>query len=192
MKLERFLKGVAQVAALALLAASSPLAQKGESAHVAAKKAPVGRMAAKDSPTGSATAYGTPVARLRAVEGNVLVSQESGLSSAEESVVLVEGSRVITTAESTAIVVYRDGCEVKLEANQRLEIDADVPCAERIMLAHSIFEPAGAAIAASAGGATAAALGGSFSTVGLAAGTAGLAGLASLVEQRESSPASPS
>lgn len=177
MKLERFLKGVAQVAALALLAASSPLAQKGEPAHVAAK---------------SATASGTPVARLRAVEGNVLVSQESGLSSAEESAVLAEGSRVITTAESTAIVVYRDGCEVKLEANQRVEIDADVPCAERVMLAHSIFEPASAAIAASAGGASAAALGGSFSTVGLAAGTAGLAGLASLVEQRESSPASPS
>lgn len=192
MKHDRILKGVAQLAAFALLATSPSLAQQGEAARAAAKAAPAARMVAKDATAGSRTPYGSPVARLRAVEGNVLVSQETGLSSAEESIVLAEGSRVITTADSKAIVAYTDGCEVKLESNQRVEIDVDVSCAERVRLAHSIFEPTSAAIAASAGGATAAALGGSFSAVGIAAGTAGLAGLASLVDRRESSPASPS
>lgn len=182
---------IATVAALVLLATSSPLAQ--QPAQAAAKGQPAAARSAKSPGNGSAgaTPVGTPVARLRAVVGNVLVSGESGLSSAEGSVALVEGSRVITTAEAKAVVVYRDGCEVALEANQRLEIDADLPCRERILLAQSIFvEPGGMAALAGAGG-TAALLGGTLPAAGLAVGTAGLAGLATLVANREEKPVSP-
>lgn len=203
MKLERILKAAARVAALALLATSSPLAQKSGEALQSPQARSVAARTAQAPKNGSTnpTPEGTPVARLRAVEGNVLLSQESGLSSVEGPVPLVEGTRVITTAESRAVVVFNDGCEVMLESNQRLEIESDLPCKERILLAQSIFlEPGGLALGAAAGGvaggaaasgATAAVLGGSLPGVGLAAGATGLAGLAALVETRESSPASP-
>lgn len=198
MKLKPILKRAALVAAIALLTTSSPLAQKGGETPKAGKGEPAAAKLAQARKNGSAdgTPYGTPVARLRAVVGNVLVSDEDGLSSAEESVALTEGSRVITTAESKAVVVYRDGCEVVLEANQRLEIDSDLPCVGRIELAQSIFlEPGTVALAAgaagAAGGATAAVLGGAVPAAGLAAGTAGLAGLATLVAAREENPVSP-
>jgi hypothetical protein len=206
MKPERILKVAAQVAALALLA-TSPLAQKAGESPQAPKAKPVASRMALSRKNGSTnpTPDGTAVARLRAVEGNVLLSQESGLSSVEGPVPLVEGARVITTAESKAVVVFNDGCEVKLEPNQRLEIESGVPCKERILLAQSIFlEPGGLALGAAAtgvaggvaggaavGGTTAAVLGGSLPGVGLAAGATGLAGFAALVDTRESSPASP-
>lgn len=193
MKLERIAKVAAQVAALALLATSSPLAQKAADAPRNAKGQPAAARIAKAARNGSAdaTPIGTPVARLRDVVGNVLVSGESGLSSAEGSVALLEGSRVITTAEAKAVVIYKDGCEVALGANERLEIENDLPCSERILLAQSIFLDAGGIALASAGGATAAVLGGTLPAAGLAAGTAGLAGLATLVAARDENPASP-
>ena len=123
------------------------------------------------------TPAGTPVATLKSVEGNVLVSGEAGLGSADSKSRLVESSRVITTANATAVVEYDDGCEVKLEPNQRLEIDSDKPCKERVVQAESILkEPAGLMLAGgagAAGGAAAAALTGS-----LGAGVVGVAGVA--------------
>lgn len=197
MKLERIARVAAQVAALALLATSSPLAQKAADPLRSAKGKPAAARIATAARNGSAeaTPVGTPVARLRAVVGNVLVSGQSGLSSAEVGGALLEGSRVITTAEAKAVVVYKDGCEVSLGANERLEIENDLPCGERILLAQSIFvQPGGLALAAgaagAAGGATAAVLGGAI-PAGLAAGTAGLAGLATLVAARDENPASP-
>jgi hypothetical protein len=66
---------------------------------------------------------------------------------------LVKGARVITTAHSEVIVVYDDGCEVKLKENQRFEVVTDKPCAALIAQAESILmEPAGAATATTAGG----------------------------------------
>lgn len=199
MKLERILGAVAVAVVLALLATSSPAAQKAPATPpLPAKGKPVAARMAQSAKNGSvdATPYGTPVARLRGVVGNVLVSTESGLSSAEGAAALTEGSRVITTAESKAVIVYEDGCEVKLEANQRLEIDNDLLCSERVLLAQSIFlEPGSVALAAGAaagaGGATAAVLGGALPAAGLAAGTAGLAGLATLVAARDETPVSP-
>lgn len=193
MKLERIARAAAQVAALALLATSSPLAQKAADPTLDAKGKPAAARIAKAARNGSAdaTPVGTPVARLRGIVGNVLVSGETGLSSAERQVALLEGSRVITTAEAKAVVVYKDGCEVSLGANQRLEIEVDLPCRERILSAQSIFLDAGGMALAGAGGATAAALGGTLPAAGLAAGTAGLAGLATLVAARDENPASP-
>jgi len=196
MKLERIVKVAAQVAALALLATSSPLAQKAADAPRSAKGKPAAARIAKAARNGStdATPVGTPVARLRDVVGNVLLSGESGLSSVEGPVALLEGSRVITTAGAKAVVVYKDGCEVSLGPNERLEIEKDLPCSERILLAQSIFLQPGAlaaGAAGAAGGAAAAVLGGAIPVTGLAAGTAGLAGLATLVAARDENPVSP-
>lgn len=146
------------------------------------------------------TPAGERVATLRVIEGNVLLSDATGLSSGEDAAPLLKGSRVITTANSQATVVYRDGCEVTLKANQRLEIDVDRPCKERIAQAQSIFlEPAGMALAAggaaAGGGAAAAVLGGALAgTTGIVAGVAGVAGLgglAALASGRGDSTVSP-
>lgn len=203
MKLERILKTAALAATLTLLATTSPLAQKAGETPKAPQAKPAAVRTAQSPRNGTTnpTPEGEPVARLRSVEGNVLVSQESGLSSVEGPVPLVEGARVITTAESRAVILFKDGCEVTLESNQRLEIDSDVSCKERILLAQSIhLQPGGLALGAAAsgvaggvagGGATAAVLGGTLPAAGLAASATGLAGLAALVDTREGSPASP-
>ena len=141
------------------------------------------------------TPEGQPVATLKSVEGNVLVSQETGLASADAKARLGEGSRVITTANAKAVVAYDDGCEVKVDPNQRLEIDADKPCRERVVQADSILkEPAGLALmggTGAAGGAAAAALAGSLGGAGLAAGVAGVTGLAAIASSRDSGNTSP-
>src|SRR5258708_37251259 len=92
------------------------------------------------------------VAQLKDVHGNVLVSKESGLASGDESLRLTKGARVITTSRSDVVVVFDNGCEVRLKENQRLEIDAAKPCSELVAQAQSILaEPAGAAAAGAAG-----------------------------------------
>lgn len=171
MKSAGVVKAVVSAVALACAVTTSPFAQTaGEGARAPART----------------------VARLRHVEGNVLVSKEAGLASADEALRLDDRSRVITTANAKAIVAYDDGCEVTLEPNQRLEIRTDKVCAERLAQAETIFkEPAGMALAAGtglAGGATAAALAG---VGGAAVGVAGLSGLAALVLARQDTAASP-
>ena len=168
-------KAMATAAALALTVTTSPFAQKPA------------------DPGAEAPAPRATVARLRQVEGNVLVSQESGLASADDALRLDERSRVITTANAKAIVVYDDGCEVTLEPNQRLEIRTDKPCKERLAQAESIFkEPAGIAVATAGGGivggATAAALAG---VGGGVLGVAGVTGIAALLSSRQDTAVSP-
>ena len=85
------------------------------------------------------------IARLRDVHGNVLVSNEAGLSSGDEALRLVAGTRVITTAKSEVIVEYDNGCRVKLEENQRFEVEKGKPCALLIAQPYTILlTPAGA------------------------------------------------
>ena len=128
----------------------------------------------------------TGVAQLKDVQGNVLVSRESGLGAGREGLRLSKGMRVITTNKSSVIVVYDDGCEVKLKANERFEIQTGKPCAALAALPESILAtPAGAAVAASAGSAAA------FAAALPALGGA-LAGLEALRSMRESNPVSPS
>jgi len=69
------------------------------------------------------------VARLKGVVGNVLVSREAGLATGAEAQRLLDGTRIITTANSETIVVFDNGCEVHLRPNERLEIDSGKPCA---------------------------------------------------------------
>jgi hypothetical protein len=93
--------------------------------------------------TMSASAQGGGIARLKDVKGNVLVSQQTGLASAGEATRLAEHTRVITTAGAEVIVVYDNGCEVRLKENQRFEVQGDKPCAA--LVAESLVAPPPAA-----------------------------------------------
>ena len=126
------------------------------------------------------------VAQLKDLHGNVLVSRESGLGAGRETLRLGEGTRVITTNKSDVIVVYDNGCEVKLKENERFEVETGKPCAALAALPQSILAtPAGATVAASAG--SAAVFAATLPALGAAA-----AGLAALRALRESQPVSPS
>lgn len=136
-----------------------------------------------------------PVATLKSLEGNVLVSDDEGLSSAQPRRRMPQGARVITTARSSAVVEFDDGCEVRLAENRRLEIDNREPCEKRIALASSLLgQPAGVALAgatASGGSLAAAALAGALPATVPLAGATGIAGLTALVASREENVASP-
>ncbi len=125
------------------------------------------------------------IAQLKDVNGNVLVSKESGLASGGEALRLTKGTRVITTSRSEVSVVFDNGCEVKLKENQRFEVDDGKPCAALIVQAQSILaEPAGAAAAAAAGSLAA------YSAVLPALG-GGLVGVGVIQSLREKQPVSP-
>ena len=87
------------------------------------------------------------VAQLKGVKGNVLVSRQTGLAAGGEATRITEHARVITTANSEVVVVYDNGCEVRLKENQRVEVETDKPCEALIAQANSILvEPAGTAL----------------------------------------------
>jgi hypothetical protein len=116
----------------------------------------------------SAPAQGGGVARLKDVKGNVLVSQQAGLAAGSEAWRLTEHTRVITTAGAEVIVVYDNGCEVRLRENQRFEVVVDKACAA--LVAESLFgQPSLAA------GVGVAALLIPAAGVGIASGVAGVA-----------------
>ena len=88
------------------------------------------------------------VAQLKSVKGNVLLSRQAGLAAGGEATRITEKTRVITTANSEVIVVYDNGCEVRLKENQRFEVNADKPCAALIAQVESILvQPAGVSLA---------------------------------------------
>ncbi|MEO5694265.1 MAG: hypothetical protein ABIQ72_14150 [Usitatibacter sp.] len=89
-------------AALTLVFATQPLAQKQ-----------------KDDET---------VAKLVEVQGSVLVSRDAGLVSGVELQRLLPGTRIITTANSGTIIEYDDGCRVRMKENQRFEVEKDRDC----------------------------------------------------------------
>ena len=72
------------------------------------------------------------IASLIEVRGNVLVSRNSSLASASEAIRLLPGTRVLTTANSAAVVKYDGGCRVDLKENQRFEIDVSKGCAGQV------------------------------------------------------------
>ena len=120
------------------------------------------------------------VAHLKQVTGNVLVSRESGLAAADEAVPLTKGMRVITTSNAEAIVVYDNGCEVRLKPNQRFEVATGKACAALIALVESVLpEAAGAA----ASGLTPVLLAPAFN--------AGVFGVAALLLDRQGTKVSP-
>lgn len=88
------------------------------------------------------------IAQLKEVKGNVLLSRQAGLAAGGEATRITEKTRVITTANSEVIVVYDNGCEVRLKENQRFEVDDNKPCAALIAQVQSILvQPAGISLA---------------------------------------------
>jgi hypothetical protein len=78
----------------------------------------------------------------------VLLSHQAGLAAGGESTRITEHTRIITTANSEVIVVYDNGCEVRLKENQRFEVESNKPCAALIAQVQSILvEPSGLAVA---------------------------------------------
>ena len=79
------------------------------------------------------------IAQLKGVKGNVLMSRQAGLAAGGESARVMEHTRIITTANSEVVVVYDNGCEVRLKENQRFEVEADKPCAALVAQVQSIL-----------------------------------------------------
>ena len=120
---------------------------------VAARKATPGANSKVASLSGQATPFpapgaGAPVARLENVDGNVLVSTETGLVAGESGVLLADGARLITTTKSNVVIKYFDGCDVTLTSYQRIEIDSTLTCAERAGLVQSLLLTESALLAA--------------------------------------------
>ncbi|HEX6245509.1 MAG TPA: hypothetical protein VFZ61_31515 [Polyangiales bacterium] len=84
------------------------------------------------------------VAQLKQLNGNVLVSRDTGMTAGAELLKVTNGTRIITTANSEVVVVFDNGCEVRMKENQRLDVDSDKPCAGLV--------PANLAVAAPAAG----------------------------------------
>ena len=82
------------------------------------------------------------VAQLKQVTGNVLVTREAGMATGTEGQPIMQGARVITTANSEVVVVFDDGCEVRLKENQRLDVDSRRPCAAMIVQSLGVAQPA--------------------------------------------------
>ena len=92
------------------------------------------------------------IARLKDLQGNVLVSTPTGLAGGKDGTRLAEGVRVITANSSQVVVQYDDGCEVRLKPNQRFQVDRGKACATLLAQPESILAtPEGAAATAVAG-----------------------------------------
>ena len=82
------------------------------------------------------------VAKLEQVNGNVLVSRESGMATGAEAQGIANGSRIITTANSRVVVVFDNGCRVEMQENQRLDVDSRKPCAALMAESLALAQPA--------------------------------------------------
>jgi hypothetical protein len=69
------------------------------------------------------------VAVLKSLNGNVLVSDKTGISSAATGQRIANGVRVTTTAKASVTVAFDCGCEVQLSENQRLDVELPRACA---------------------------------------------------------------
>ena len=85
------------------------------------------------------------VARLKQVTGNVLVSREAGMATGAEAQPILNGTRIITTANSEVVVAFDNGCEIRVRENQSFEVDSGKPCAALIPQSLAVAQPAIAA-----------------------------------------------
>ena len=73
---------------------------------------------------GSALAQQGTVARLKNLEGSVMVSQGDGMVAAVKDQRVAPGTRVITLAGGKVVIDYDVGCDVSLKENQRFTVRA--------------------------------------------------------------------
>jgi hypothetical protein len=84
-----------------------------------------------------------PVASVSEMSGLVTVSQGDKLGNAVKGTQLVPGSVVATSASSSAVIRYKQGCDVKLEANQSLKISDSNPCGAVVAGTEHVWAAAG-------------------------------------------------
>ena len=125
-----------------------------------------------------------PIAKLKDLHGNVLVSKSSGLAAGGEGTRLVEGVRVITANSSDVVVQYDDGCEVRLKPNQRFLVERGKPCAVLVAQPESIL--------ATPEGATVTTVAGAAGVSGILLPSLGAASIAAILERRNDRKVSPS
>jgi hypothetical protein len=84
------------------------------------------------------------VATLDAAEGTVMVDKGKGYVSTQINAPLNEGDRVITLGNSTAEIVFADGCKLMLKPNNLVKIERTLGCKAAIAAVDSTA-PASAA-----------------------------------------------
>ena len=129
----------------------------------------------------STSAFAQPMAQLKKVEGNVLVSTAQGAVAGVNDLAVPDKSLVTTTSNGSVDVVTPKGCTITLKPNQRLEVDVDKSCDALALLVTS----APGAVALGAGGAVA---GLSGTTIAVGLGVAVGVGLLIARNNRNSSP----
>ena len=95
------------------------------------------------------------VARLKAPTGTVLVSQRDAVVAGTKDQRLPVGTRVTTTAGAEVVVAYDNGCDVKLNENQRFTVRESNDCAALIAAVQANTAPVAAAGGGNFGGAAA-------------------------------------
>ncbi len=76
----------------------------------------------------TAAAEGEGIAYLARITGGVLVNQGQQYRDGTEGLSLSTGDRVMSLAESTAIIQFQDGCRYTMEENELVTIPSLSPC----------------------------------------------------------------
>ena len=94
------------------------------------------------------------IATLAEVQGNVLVSDALGMSSAVDNQRIKNSVRVTTTSRASVLISFDCGCDVRLKENERLDVEGAKQCPALLAAVEAvpIGAPIGAVAAASGSG----------------------------------------
>lgn len=106
------------------------------------------------------------LASLDQISGKVLVNKGKGFVTAKSGMPLSDNDRVITLNDSSATVVYSDGCVASLKSNNLLTLDKGLTCSKAAVTTQRVEQPLRYA----------AAIGGTATDVPATAGPGGTAG----------------
>jgi hypothetical protein len=124
---------------------------------------------------GIAQANSIKLASLAQINGKVLVDKGKGFVTAKSGMALGAKDRVITLNDSSAAVVYSNGCMNKLKSNSLLTLDKELGCNKQSLSIQATEKPLRYAQAIGATVTDVPATAGATGTSG-ATGTAGVAG----------------
>ena len=94
------------------------------------------------------------IATLVEVQGNVLISDAVGMSSATGNQRIKNSVRVTTTSRASVLISFDCGCDVRLKENERLDVEGAKQCPALLAAVEAvpIGAPIGAVAAASGSG----------------------------------------
>lgn len=94
------------------------------------------------------------IATLAEVQGNVLVSDTVGMSSAIDNQRIKNSVRITTTSRASVLISFDCGCDVRLKENERLDVEGAKQCPALLAAVQAvpIGAPIGAVAAASGSG----------------------------------------